>query len=137
MKKNANYEINFATNTIIVTKRFREAASIIGTPEFSTMIELRKLNMPISERIITRTNGEERWKIQRMEDYIRNVEDSDRYMADYRTLRDAVGYMKVWAWFKKTFPNYAATPELSKDHKIVVTPVDYLEDEEETLQKVA
>ena len=137
MKKNTNYEINFTTNTITVTKKFREAASIIGTPEFNLMKELRALNMPITERIIKRTCREDRWTFKRMEHFIRNVDGADQYMADYHTLRDAYGYMKVWAWFKKTFPNYAATPELSKDHKIVVTPADYLEDEEETLQKVA
>lgn len=137
MKKNAQYEINFATNTIVVTKRFREAASIIGTPEFSTMIELRKLNMPITERIIKRTAKSDRWCIARMEKYIRNVDEADRYMADFNTLREGVGYMKVWAWFKKTFPNYAATPELNEDHKIVVTPADYLQDMDETIQAVA
>ena len=137
MKKNAPYEINFTTNTIIVTKRFREAASIIGTPEFNIMVELRKLNMPITERIIKRTNKNGRWSIARMENYIRNVDDADRYMADFNTLRDGVGYMKVWAWFKKTFPNYAATPELNDDHKIVVTPADYLQDDEKNLQAAA
>lgn len=127
MKKNTNYEINFTTNTIIVTKRFREAAAIIGTPEFNTMVELRKLNMPITERVIKRTNREDRWTFKRMEGYIRNVDGAEQYMADYRTLRDAYGYMKVWSWFKKTFPNYAS-PELDRNHKIVVTPVDYLQD---------
>ena len=128
MKKNAQYDINFATNTIIVTKKFREAAAIIGTPEFNTMIELRKLNMPIAERVIKRTNRKDRWSFARMEHYIRNVDNADQYMADYRTLRDAVGYMKVWGWFKETFPNYKETPELDSNHNIVVTPVDYLKE---------
>ena len=135
MKKNANYEINFATNTIIVTKRFREAASIIGTPEFNTMVELRKLNMPITERIIKRTSGEDRWTFKRMEHFIRNVDDADRYMADFDALRDAVSYMKVWAWFKATFPNYAKTPEMDENHRIVVTPIDC--DKETALQAAA
>ena len=129
MKKNAQYEVNFAANTIIVTKKFREAASVIGTPEFNTMVELRKLNMPITERVVKRTRSEERWTYARMMDYIRNTEDASLHMEDYRTLKDAVGYMKVWAWFKKTFPNYNAVPELNEDHKIVVTPADYRSDE--------
>ena len=137
MRKNAQYEINFATNTIIVTKRFREAASLIGTPEFKTMTELRKLNMPITERVITRANKGGRWSFARMESFIRNVDDADRYMADFNTVRDGVSYMKVWAWFKKTFPNYAATPELNEDHKIVVTPADYLQDDGTILKEVA
>ena len=128
MKKNTNYEINFTTNTIIVTKRFREAAAVIGTPEFNTMMELRKLNMPITEKVITRTNREDRWTYKRMKQFICNVDEADRYLADFNTLRDAVSYMKVWAWFKVTFPNYTSTPEMNENHKIVVTPADYLQD---------
>lgn len=135
MKKNANYEINFATNTITVTKMFREAASIIGTPEFTIMKELRALNMTITERIIKRTSREDRWTFARMAAYIRNVDDADRYMADFNALRDAVSYMKVWAWFKVTFPNYAKTPEMDENHRIVVTPLDC--DKETVLQAIA
>lgn len=135
MKKNANYEINFATNTITVTKKFREAASIIGTPEFNVMKELRALNMTITERIIKRTSREDRWTFTRMASYIRNVDDGDRYMADFNALRDAVSYMKVWAWFKETFPNYAKTPEMDENHRIVVTPLDC--DKETALQAIA
>ena len=135
MKKNANYEINFATNTITVTKKFREAASIIGTPEFNVMKELRALNMTITERIINRTCREDRWNYKRMAAYIRNVDDADRYMADFDALRDAVSYMKVWAWFKVTFPNYAKTPEMDDNHRIVVTHLDC--DKETALQAIA
>lgn len=55
MIKHANYEINFVINTITVTKRFLAAASQIGTQEYATMTELRKLQMPITVREIHRT----------------------------------------------------------------------------------
>ena len=54
MKKNHEYEINFATKTITVTKQFREGASQIGTEAFKTMKELLALNMTIVEREIKR-----------------------------------------------------------------------------------
>ena len=73
MKKNANYEIDFTTNTITVTRKFREAASIIGTPEFNLMKELRALNMPITERIINRTKGEADQILRRL------LPDADRH----------------------------------------------------------
>ena len=60
MKKNNQYEINFASNTIIVTKAFLEKASQMDTPEYATMTQLRALNMPISMREIHRKQQETR-----------------------------------------------------------------------------
>lgn len=136
MKKNANYEINFAINTITVTKRFLAAASQIGTQEYATMTELRKLQMPITVREIHRTVKETRWNYARIEDYLRNVVDSERYLADYAAVRDGKGYMGTWAWFKKTFPKYAEVPELDENHHYMILPCDYQEDEE-TVRKIA
>ena len=61
----------------------------------------------------------------------------DLPLADYKVRKEATSYMAVWSWFKKTFPNYAATPELNDDHKIVITPADYLKDDEKSLQAAA
>ncbi len=75
------------------------------------------------------------WYVYSTEVISANVDDADRYMADFNALRDAVSYMKVWAWFKVTFPNYAKTPEMDENHKIVVTPLDC--DKETALQAAA
>ncbi len=92
MKKNNQYEINFAANTIVVTKRFLQAASQIGTTEFATMTQLRSLNMPITVREIHRTKSSKpRWNYKRMESFLRHVVDSERYLADYRAMKDAYG----------------------------------------------
>jgi len=136
MKKNYQYEINFAANTIVVTKRFLQAASQIGTTEFATMTQLRALNMPITVREIHRIQKETRWSYARIEGYLQNVVDSENYLADYAAVKKSCGYMGTWGWFKKNFPKYAALPELDDQHRIMILPADYQEDDD-TVRKFA
>ena len=126
MKKNASYEINFATNTITVSRRFLRAANQMGTDEFNTMSKLRELNMPIAVRSVSRSRsrGAKQWSYAQIERFLLQVADSERYLADFRTMRKAFPYPQVWAWFRSTFPNYAAVPELDEAHRIVVLPAD-------------
>ena len=107
MKKNQQYEINFASNTVIVTKAFLQAASQTDTPEFNQMMKLRALNMPITVREIRR-KSDNRWSYARMENYIQCVENSEKYYGDYRAVRKAQGYLRTWRWFKKTLDSVFA-----------------------------
>ena len=128
MKKNQQYGINFATNTIIVTKVFMEEASQLGTDAFQKMMELRSLNIPIAVRVIKR-KSDKRWSYRQMENYISCVEDSEKYFEDYRTVKKAFGYLKTWKWFRRTFPNHATSYEMNENHKLIVTPADYPKDD--------
>ena len=83
MKKNADYEINFAANTITVTRKFLAAASNMDTKEgsaYSQMQRLRELNMPIIVRTIHRTVKETRWPYDRMEAFLKQVENSEAFL---------------------------------------------------------
>lgn len=124
MKKNQQYEINFATNTINVTKAFLQAASQTETHEFDTMMKLRELHMPITVREIRR-KSDHRWSYKRMKNYIECVENSENYLAEFQTVKKAQGYLRTWRWFKKTFPNHTDIPEQNDEHRIIVTPADY------------
>lgn len=42
MNKNANHEINHLTETIIITKKFYKAASVLNTPEYKELMEMRR-----------------------------------------------------------------------------------------------
>lgn len=44
MTKSANYEINHIDETIIVTKRFYKAASILNSPEYKELMVIRRDN---------------------------------------------------------------------------------------------
>ena len=41
MKKNAQYEIDHINETIILTKKFRKAASILNTPEYKELMKIK------------------------------------------------------------------------------------------------
>lgn len=128
MKKNNQYEINFATNTIIVTKAFLEKASQLDAPEFVTMTQLRALNMPITVREIHRVPKERRWSEKQMETFIRNVVDSEHYMKEYKKTMETYGYMKTWSWFKKTFANYK-TAKLNEKYQYITMTKEQMEAE--------
>jgi hypothetical protein len=40
-KQKNGYQINFVTNTVTVTRKFLEDASLIGTNAFNIMLQLR------------------------------------------------------------------------------------------------
>ena len=44
---NKPYSIDFTTNTITVTKKFLEQASMMGSEAFNIMLQLRQMNMTI------------------------------------------------------------------------------------------
>ena len=127
MKKNHDYEINFTTNTITVTKQFREEASQLNTEAFKTMKDLLALNMTIVEREIKRKSPKvPKWSYAEMENYLKQTEDSENWLADFEALKKAVAHGVVWSWFKSNFNPVDAkgkriTPKL-RNHKIIVMP---------------
>ena len=124
-----NYEINFAANTITITKKFAQEASQIGTEAFKTMMELRQLGMTI----ITKTPAKKKntsLTYAKMETYISLLEDAEKYQAEFKAVcaesqAMKVPYVYVSNWFKKTFPNYGKLPERNAEMKIVNTPANY------------
>lgn len=128
MKKNQNYEINFATKTITVTKKFLQEASQMGTSAFTQMLQLQDLGMTICVKEVNRTKpAEDKWSYKEMERYLEKVSDSDKWMADYNTLKSATSHPVVWNWFKTTFPvrdskGKRVVPKLDENHNIIVGP---------------
>lgn len=127
MKKNHDYEINFVTKTIIVTKQFRERASQMDDTAFETMKELLALNMTIVEREIKRKSPKvPKWSFAEMRSYLEQVENSESWLADFEALKKAVKHGVVWSWFKSNFnpvdeKGKRITPKL-QNHKIIVMP---------------
>ena len=127
MKKNQNDEINFATNTITVTRKFLQDASQMGTDAFETMRQLQELNMPIAVQEIHRKPKVAKWTFARMERYLLNVENSEKWTADYTVLKQSASHAEVWSWFKSNFiqideKGKRIAPKLNDNHKIIVMP---------------
>ena len=84
MTKNNRYEINHIEGKVILTKQFAKSASILNTPEYMTLLELRR-NHPdytFELREIRKKEGKKSYRnltYERMEEYIiaREGKDSD------------------------------------------------------------
>ena len=126
---NKPYAIDFTTNTVTVTKKFLEAAQMIGTPEFNTMMQIREMGMTI----ITKAPAKKRntkLTYDKMQKYINLLDEAEKYQAEFErvqieSLAYDASYAYVLKWFKKTFPSYGKQPERDANLKIVNTPANY------------
>ena len=128
---NKPYAIDFTTNTVTVTKKFLEAASMIGTTEFNTMMQLRQMNLTI----VTKAPAKKKSKLtyDKMKKYIALLDEAEKYQTEFEVVLNEskaydAAYAYVLKWFKKTFPNYGKQPERDANLKIVNTPANYDEE---------
>ena len=131
MRKQNGYQINFATNTVTVTRRFLEAAGRIGTEEFNTMLKLREMALIIVMKTPVKKKSSA-LTYAKMQKFISHLDEADKYQAMFDAIREeSLGmpapYKHVVAWFHKTFPKYGHLPEHDAAMRIVNTPEDYLD----------
>lgn len=124
-----NYEINFTTNTITITKKFAQEASQIGTEAFKTMMELRQLGMTINTKEPVQKKNTS-LTYDKMKKYIALLEDAEKYQSEFKavcveSLAMKAPYAYVQKWFKETFPNYGKLPERNEQMKIINTPAHH------------
>ena len=64
MTKNTQYEIDFINSKIILTKKFAKAASILNTPEYTALIQIRRENpdFTIELREIKKKEGKKSYR---------------------------------------------------------------------------
>ena len=132
MKKNTAYSINFVTNTVTITKKFADAASQIGTPEFNTMMQLREMNLTIAVKAPSKKKSNQ-LTYKKMQKYISCLEESEKYQEEFEVVCEEAkaqpsAYHYVATWFNKTFPNYGKLPERNAELKIINTPANYEEE---------
>ena len=130
MKK--NYKIDFAANTVTVTKTFlRTAETDINSPEFKTLTQLREMGLTIVEKAAPRRKNAHHATYAQMKLYISCVTDAARYLAEFEVVRLASlekpnPYQYVREWYDRTFPNRNDVPELDDNGKIInfAAPID-------------
>ena len=114
MNKNNHYHIDHINAKVILSKKFAKSASILNTPEYLTLLELRR-NHPdytFELREISKKEGKKSYRnltYERMEDYIINREgkDSDVHK-EYVKVKmlaqvQAGPYAYVKSWFLKKY----------------------------------
>lgn len=125
-----NYRIDFAANTVTVTKKFlEEAESNITSTAFRDMKALRAMGLTIVVKEMKRAKSKH-ISYEQMVHYISCVENSEFYMARFAAVKNEAAskneqYSRVLKWFKKTFPHFNDMPEFTSDNKIRVTTADY------------
>jgi len=129
MKKNVGYRIDYANATVTVTKKFMEAAGIIGTLEFEQRKVLADMGLTIKVRE-TKPAKSNKVTYAQMRRYIALVEDSAKYLnlfelvlAEAKSKKDA--YNRVLKWFHATFPRFYDMPEFNAASELIVKPTDY------------
>lgn len=130
------YKICYATETVIVTKKFMEDAGIINSAAFKQMMVLREMGMPIVVREL-KPRKKNAITYAQMIQYIALVENSSNYMAEFNAMRAEAGsknarYHRVLTWFRKTFPNFYDMPQFNEKYEIVLpttkqpaAPIDF------------
>ena len=126
---NKPYAIDFTTNTVTVTKKFLEAAQMIGTPEFNTMMQIREMGMTIITKAPAKKKNT-KLTYDKMQKYVNLLDEAEKYQAEFErvqieSLAYDASYAYVLKWFKKTFPSYGKQPERDANLKIVNTPANY------------
>lgn len=116
MKKNAGYVIDYAKNTITLTKAFAKQAQNPTTKEFRELAKLHK-NFPdfaITKRTATVNDDKEvhsGLSIPWMTNYIKTYIKDEAAIAEFEEVknfyRGMSGYYgKVKGWFLNKYPNY-------------------------------
>ena len=117
MTKNANYNIDFINAIIIITKKFYKAASVLNSPEYKEMMQLRRENPTFSIvlREIKKKEGKKSYRnltYENMQTFIENYETNDDVRADRLKEYEAVKalskvqsgpYAYVKAWFLRMY----------------------------------
>ncbi len=124
MKKIKDYEIRFATNTIIVSRKFSRNACKLDSPEFKIMMQLKELNMEIVEQTEAKRKPVHRATYKQMRAYLSCLEEADRWLKEFEVVRvaskeKANPYQHVCEWYEKNFPNHRGLPELDENGKII------------------
>ena len=128
-KQKNGYQINFVTNTVTVTRKFLEDASLIGTDAFNIMLQLRQMNLTI----VVKAPAKKKNKVltyAKMQKFISCLDEAAKYQAMFDAVREEskgmpTPYQYVVSWFKATFPKYGKLPEHNTDMQIVNTPEEY------------
>ena len=128
MNKNSNYFIDQLNGTIILTKRFYKAASVLNSPEYKELMQARRDNpdFTIVLREIKKKEGKKSYRnlnYANMRTFIENYETDDGVRADRLKEFEKVlalskvqsgPYAYVKTWFLKMYGE-AYNPEEKAD----------------------
>lgn len=137
MTKTQQYEVDFINSKIILTKKFYKAATILNTPEYTTLMQLRRDNpgFAIELRSIKKKEGKKSYRnltYKHMEAYIvtlegkesENLKEFNNVLKLSKVQAGPYAYVKTWFLGKygdafKSEEEAAETPAAKPDLKLI------------------
>ena len=133
-----NYSFDHSTNTLIANDAFMKAASRIGTPEYKTLLQLRKdfgdINYVIDNPAKKSAKAENRITFTAMKQFISQCRDAANRRATFDRVYELSKsqpspYHYVKKWFLDHYANYSEEPEFDKEGFVIVKTKAQLEAE--------
>ena len=128
MKKGFEYAVDYRKNVVVVTKRFELSASQWGSAESELMRQFKAYGLSIVvETRKPRAPKKGMLTYAMMRAYIEMLDVADEMLNEFEAVREVAKSRNnrqqyVNDWFRKTFPQYDAIPELDDDNRIVYNP---------------
>ena len=124
MMNNNPYKIDYIKNTITASKKFLKAASVYGSTEYKTMIQLRTdfPTFTFEEKQISQKKGKQSYKnltFEKMREHIILCQDGNRLkqfdylMVFYETHRNR--YAKIKSWYLEQYKDEYADADTNND----------------------
>lgn len=142
MRRNHTYEIDVLKNTVVLSRKFIEAASQIHSREYKLYRQFEEMGLKVI--IENRGSGKKKSSylrpinkaveekkpliaLEKMAMYISLLDDADVMMDEFDAVRVAARSMDhprryINDWFRKEFPHYDDVPELDEENRIVHNP---------------
>lgn len=135
-----NYKINFAANTITITKRFEDAANNPNSEEFQLLRQILAdyPTMKIlhhTRRAPQKCRPTKRLTYANMEKYMSVFENAAELLEQFETVQrlsktQPSPYAYVVEWFTKQFPKYKELPDFKGNSpKVTILPAPLTREE--------
>lgn len=117
----ANYTFDALNNTLTISASFAKKASKIGSPEYNTILKLRK---DFPELKIVKKEGKSGLCYAQMEDFMKMHRNSKELRETFERVKklsriQPMPYKYVKSWFDNRFPYYSDEPNFDKDGYVV------------------
>ena len=134
--KTTSYNFDAINTVLTIPKDFARKASQLNSPEYKTMLQLRRdyPNLEIVMREGTKKQAASGISFKQMEEFIKQCRDSESRMGTYERVkalskvqRSPFKYVKEW--FLTNYANYSENPVFDEDGFVIVKTKAQMEQE--------
>ena len=134
--KTTSYNFDAINTVLTITKDFARKASQLNSPEYKTMLQLRRdyPNLEIVMREGTKKQAASGISFKQMEEFIKQCRDSESRLELYERVKalsrvQRSPYKYVKDWFLTNYANYSENPEFDADNYVIVKTKAQMEQE--------